>query len=50
MGRLAPKPEPRDGIWNCAECGHPLTAHTGTADTWPWKICAHLDCGCQLLI
>lgn len=30
-------------------CPHPLTAHTGTAGTYPWKICAHPGCGCQIL-
>ena len=31
------------------DCDHPLTAHTGTAATYPWKICAHRPCGCQIL-
>lgn len=39
------------------DCEHPLTAHTGTEDTYPWKICARyidrggewVTCGCQIL-
>lgn len=31
-------------------CEHPLSCHTGTAATFPWRICARKDCGCQVLM
>jgi hypothetical protein len=31
------------------DCSHPLSSHTGTAATWPWKMCAHVPCPCQVL-
>ena len=31
------------------DCEHPLTAHTGTEATWPWKVCAHVPCECRVL-
>ena len=43
---------------NGHDCDHPLTAHTGTQDTFPWLICArnvevspgvYRRCGCQTL-
>jgi hypothetical protein len=34
---------------NDHDCEHPLTSHTGTEATYPWKICAHVPCGCQIL-
>lgn len=34
-------------IGKCEKCGHPLSAHTGTADTWPYLVCARTECGCQ---
>lgn len=31
------------------DCDHPLTAHTGTDGTWPFKVCARAGCDCQIL-
>jgi hypothetical protein len=32
------------------DCTHPLTSHTGTEATWPWKVCAHRPCPCKILV
>jgi hypothetical protein len=32
------------------DCEHPLTCHTGTEATFPWRICARKGCGCQVLM
>jgi hypothetical protein len=31
------------------DCDHPLSGHTGTEATWPWLLCAHVPCPCQIL-
>lgn len=32
------------------DCDHPLSSHTGTDVTFSWRICAHPECGCQILM
>jgi hypothetical protein len=32
------------------DCDHPLTSHTGTEATWPWRVCAHRPCDCRILV
>lgn len=44
---LAPEPVEAG---KCAECGHPLTAHTGTQGTFPWRKCARTGCACWILV
>jgi hypothetical protein len=31
------------------DCDHPVTAHTGTDDTWPYLFCAHRPCTCVIV-
>lgn len=33
----------------CNDCGHPLTAHTGTDAMKPWLRCARTDCSCLVM-
>ena len=32
-------------ITKCKECGHPLTAHTSTEDSFPYAVCARMKVG-----
>jgi hypothetical protein len=32
------------------DCSHPLTSHTGTEATWPYRVCAHVPCPCRILV
>ena len=32
------------------DCDHPVSSHTGTADTWPYLVCSHRPCTCVILV